>query len=120
MIFIFALLINLLNDISYFSSSSSNANRLPWRSISQRFLGGGGLGFLPRFLGGGVGSANFSQSFLRDSTSNAASSNPSAIVFLGSCCCSSTAGGGGDGGLGASGSGDGVPLRSYMEKTKDV
>ena len=120
MIFIFALLINLLNDISYFSSSSSRTNRLPWRSISQRFLGGGGLGFLPRFLGGGVGSANFSQSFLRDSTSNAASSNPSAIEFFGSCCCSSTTGGGGDGGLGTSGSGDGVPLRSYIEETKDV
>lgn len=117
MIFIFALLNNLLNDISYFSNSSSKANRLRCRSISQRFLGGGGLGFLPRFLGGGGGSANFPQSFLRDSTSNAASSNPSAIVFFGSCCCSSTAGGG-DGGFGASGSGDGVPLRSYIKETK--
>ena len=84
-------------------------------STSHRFLGGGGLGFLPRFLGGGGGSANFSESCLRDSMSNAASSKPSAMVFVG--CCSSSKAGGGEGGVGVSGSGDGVSLRSYI-KTK--
>ena len=47
--------------------------------------------------------------------SNAASSKPSAIVFVG--CCSSSTAGGGEGGVGVSGSGDGVSLRSYI-KTK--
>lgn len=71
------------------------------------------MGFLPRFLGGGGGSANFSESCLRDSTSKAASSKPSAIVFVGSG--NSSTAGGGEGGVGVSGSGDGVSLRSYIE-----
>lgn len=116
MIFIFALLRNLLNDNSYFSNSSSNANSVWCSSTSHRFLGGGGLGFLPRFLGGGGGSSNFSQSFLRVSMSYAESSKPSAIVFFGSggSCSSSSSAGGGVGGEVISGSGDGVLFLSYI------
>lgn len=112
MILIFALLIILPNDISYFSNSSNKAIRVWCRSTSQRFLGGGGLGFLPRFLSGGGGSSNFSQSFFRVSISHTASSKPSAIVSFGSSG-SSCSDGGGVGGGGVSGSGDGVLLLNY-------
>ena len=74
------------------------------------------MGFLPRFLGGGGGSSNFSQSFLRVSMSYAESSKPSAIVFFGSggSCSSSSSAGGGVGGEVISGSGDGVLFLSYI------
>ena len=116
MIFIFALLNNLLNDISYFSSSSSKANSVWCSSTSHRFLGGGGLGFRPRFLGGGDGSSNFSQSFLRVSMSYAVSSKPSGIVFLGSGGSSGSVGGGDRGGGGVSGSGNGVLFLNYLKR----
>ena len=70
------------------------------------------MGFLPRFLGGGGGSSNFSQSFLRVSTSKATSSKPSAIVLFGSGG-SSFSTDVGVGGVMVFGSGDGVVLLSY-------